>query len=104
MPAKADSRFMGLPVLRVLAPDGVVRQVIALRLRRPPVTGDEAPYQVKDGEPIDLLAQRFYGEGGLWWRILDANPLVYPLDISSDQTLKVPARGPATRATRARSF
>ncbi|HJQ24879.1 MAG TPA: hypothetical protein VKA60_13255 [Blastocatellia bacterium] len=104
MPAKADSRFMGLPILRVHAPDGVVRQVIALRLQRPPVSGDVTTYQVKDGEPIDLLAQRFYGDDGLWWRILDANPLVYPLDIGKDRVLKMPARGPATRVTRARSF
>src|SRR3989442_8353222 len=35
MPVKPDSRFADLPVLATVAPDGSVRNVIALRLRRP---------------------------------------------------------------------
>ena len=106
MPVKPDSRFSQLPVLRVLAPDATVRQVIALRLARPQVGGEVSRYQVKQGEEIDLLARRFYGHEGLWWRILDANPLVYPLDIQSGDVLTVsaPGPGPATRVTRARRF
>jgi hypothetical protein len=104
MPVKPNSRFASLPVLRVLGPDATLRQVIALRLARPPLVGDEKRYRVKDGEEVDLLAQRFFGDDGLWWRLLDANPLVYPLDIEAGDELSVPGRGPATRVTRARSF
>jgi nucleoid-associated protein YgaU len=83
-----------------------VRQVVALRLERPPISAEVARHQVKQGEEIDLLAQRFYGDEGLWWRILDANPLIYPLDIQPGDVLRVPTPGPgpATRVTRARRF
>src|SRR5262245_5816829 len=106
MPVKPDSRFSHLPALRVLAPDASMRQVIALRLARPGVGGEASLHQVKEGEALDLLARRFYGHEGLWWRILDANPLVYPLDIQPGDVLNVPTPGPgpATRVTRARRF
>lgn len=113
MPVKPDSRFASLPVLQVVAPDGSIRQVVALRLDLPPITGDVKQYRVMRGEGVDLLAQRFYGDERLWWRILDANPVVYPLDIQSGDTLpdiqpgdtlNVPTPGPSTRITRARGF
>jgi len=103
MPVKPDSRFAQLPVIQVTAPDGSTRQVIALRLASPPV-GATTVYRLTQGEAIDLLARRFYGDEGLWWRILDANPVLYPLDLQGGDVLNVPAPGPATRVTRTRSF
>ncbi len=104
MPVKPESRFADLPVHQVQAPDGTTRQVIALRLQRPILESDRAQHRVTQGETVDLLAQRFYGSDTLWWRILDANPVVYPLDVAPGDDLEVPASGPATRVTRARRF
>jgi nucleoid-associated protein YgaU len=104
MPVKPDSRFAHLPALQVTAPDGTPRQVIALRLARPPVSVTLTPHRVIQGESIDLLARRFYGDEKLWWRILAANPVVYPLDIQAGDLLSLPAPAPATRTTRARRF
>jgi len=104
MPVKPDSRFANLSVRQVTAPDGTTRQVISLRLVRPAAGERLARHRVKQGETIDLLAQHFYGDEGLWWRILDANPLIYPLDIAPGDLLDIPAAGPATRITRSRSF
>jgi nucleoid-associated protein YgaU len=104
MPVKPDSRFANLPVLQVLTPDGTTRRVIALGLERLSVDGDVTRYCVTQGEAIDLLARRFYGDERLWWRILDANPVVYPLDIEAGDVLNIPAPGPATRVTRTRKF
>lgn len=104
MPVKPSSRFADLPVLRVVAPDGGVRQVVGLRFERPAASSTVARYTVRHGEELDLLARRFYGSEQLWWRILDANPVVYPLDIEPGDVLDVPDAASATRATRARSF
>jgi phage tail protein X len=103
MPPPPGSRFAELPILTVTAPDGSRRRVVALQLARPQVEA-VSRYRVIQGEDLDLLARRFYGSEDLWWRILDANPLVYPLDVRAGDVLNLPAPGPATRASRARSF
>jgi hypothetical protein len=104
VPVKPDSRFADLPVLSVRAPDGSDRQVIALRLARAGAPLLPTRHRVTQDEPLDLLARRVFGDEGLWWRILDANPLVYPLDLTPGHLLSLPGPGPATRVTRARSF
>ncbi|MGW4229491.1 LysM peptidoglycan-binding domain-containing protein [Streptomyces sp. NPDC004980] len=103
MPPGTGSRFTGLPTLTVTAPDGSVRRVVALRLTRPS-TGKAGEHRVLQGEGLDLLARRFYGTEALWWRIMDANPLVHPLDVLPGDVLNLPDPEPATRATRARDF
>jgi hypothetical protein len=103
MPVSPDSRFAGLPVLEVTAPDGSTRRVVGLRLRRP-AAEDGTTTVVTADEPLDLLALRRYGSEGLWWRILDANPARHPLDWRPGDILRLPAAGAATRATRGRSF
>ena len=104
MPVTPDSRFAGLPILEVLAPDGTTRHVVALRIGRLPAPQSRAPVRVRQGDEIDLLAQRYLGNERLWCRILDVNPLVYPLDIAPGDPLNLPAVGPATAVIRSRSF
>ena len=104
MPVTPDSRFAALALHSVLAPDGSERQVIALRLERERAALLPARHRVTRDEPLDLLARRLLGDEGLWWRILDATPVVYPLDLEPGDLLSLPAPGPATRVTRARSF
>ena len=31
-------------------------------------------HTVREGDRLDLLAQHYYNDDRLWWRILDANP------------------------------
>ena len=38
-----------------------------------PATG-VIEYQVKTGDRLDHLAQHYYNDNRLWWRIVDANP------------------------------
>jgi hypothetical protein len=104
VPVSPDSRFAGLPVLDVAAPDGGRRHVVALRLKRPPAGPATARHRLLEGEGIDLIAQRAYGAEDLWWRVLDGNDLVHPFDLRPGQVLALPAPGPASRTTRARSF
>jgi hypothetical protein len=104
MPVRPDSRFARLPVHRVLAPDGSTREVIGLRLERAGVGRVATRHLVMQGEAVDLIARDYLGSEGLWWRLLDANPLRYPLDLEPGDVLAVPPALEATRVTRARSF
>jgi nucleoid-associated protein YgaU len=103
MPVPQGSRFAGLPVFEVAAPDGGRRHVLGLRLRATDKASGET-HQVRQGESIDLIARRRLGDEQLWWRVLDANPLRYPLDLAPGEQLRLPDPGQATRANRARSF
>lgn len=103
MPVPQGSRFAGLPLLEVTAPDGTRRHVIGLRLTATGAAGEQT-HRVRQGEAVDLIARRRLGDEQLWWRLLDVNPLRYPLDLTPGEQLSLPEPGPATRANRARSF
>ena len=78
---------------------------MSLRLRRPPLEV-AGRHRVQQGQAADLLARRLLGDERLWWRLIDVNSLIYPLDIDLEpgRIIGVPAAGPAGRVTRARSF
>lgn len=104
MPVKPDSRFATQPILRAVDPDGHPTDVIGLRIRRPELSEQIRHHRVTEGDSIDLLAKEYYGDEQLWWRILDANPLMHPWDLRAGDLLTIPAPGPSTQVNRARTF
>lgn len=104
MPVDPTSRFSGLPLLQVQGPDGTPRHVVSLRIPRPDLGPPIGRHVVHEGEGVDLLARRLLGDEGLWWRLLDANPVIHPFDIAAGQILEIPGPGAATAVTRARTF
>lgn len=104
MPVDPTSRFADLPLFDVPAPDGTRRRVVGLRLPRPRPSTSIGRHVLHEGEGLDLLAREFYGDEALWWRLLDANPLVHPFDLKAGDVLEVASAGDATQATRARTF
>jgi hypothetical protein len=90
-------------VLSVVTPDGTQRHVVALRLLLPRFDRVDR-YQVREAEGVDLIAARLYGDEGLWWGLLDGNPVRFPLDISAGDVLDLTSPAQATVATRARTF
>lgn len=104
MPVKPDSRFANLPVIAVTTPDGSQRNVIELRLQGQVLSAPTTAYRVRDGDSPDFIARKFLGDEHLWWRILDVNPEVYPLDIKAGDALELPKQGSATTISRARRF
>lgn len=57
----------------------------------PRVTSGFFYYEWADGDRLDYVAAKVYGNGQLWWKILDANPeLVDPLSIKPGEVLRVP--------------
>jgi len=103
MPVRSDSRFADLTVLQSTAPDGSQRHVVALRLRRPSLAV-RTHHRVQEGEEVDLIARRLLGSERLWWRLLDVNDVVHPMDLEPGAVVNVPATGPSAQVTRARTF
>lgn len=48
-------------------------------------------YTVIQGDTIDGIAYRFYGNANLYWAILDANHLLSELDIKVGDSLMIPS-------------
>jgi len=96
MPLSRTSRYFGLETLEV---DGV--RTIEQRLAGPPAEfPDSIRHTVVGGETLDGLAKLYYGREDLWWRIADANPGRFPLDLEPGETLVVPPLRVATRTPR----
>jgi hypothetical protein len=59
-----------------------------------PVVFERAPYaryQVIQGETYQLLADRMWGDAGMWWRIADANPQIFfPDDLKPGDIIRLP--------------
>jgi nucleoid-associated protein YgaU len=104
MPVDPTSRFADLPLLDVSASDGTRRHVIGLRIPRTDLGTPIGRHVLREGEDLDLLARDLLGDEALWWRVLDANPLVHPFDLKPGDVLEIPGPGGATQVTRARSF
>lgn len=52
-----------------------------------PATG-VVEYEVKQGDRLDHLAQNYYNNDRMWWRILDANPHIsYGADLMLDSNM-----------------
>lgn len=89
------SRYQKVPVYKNLIENGpnAGRLLPTLRRRLNPdvSTRGSSVYQFKQGDRLDLLAHKFYGDSQLWWAILDANPLyMTPWDVPAGVLLVIP--------------
>jgi nucleoid-associated protein YgaU len=76
-----SSRYYGLPVLELPAPDGSVIRYVGRRfIPRTDSFPTLVVHRVQQGDRIDLLAARYLGDPLLYWRIADANLAVQPDD------------------------
>lgn len=77
------SRYAATPVTTVTEPDGTERRYLTRRFIGP---ADSAPvlahHLVVAGDRLDLLAQQYYGDPLLAWRIADANRAMDPADLT----------------------
>jgi hypothetical protein len=105
MPLTVNSRYAGLPVFDALDTKGVSHPTVAIR---PPVqlAAGTAVYEhlVTGVETIEYLAWRYYGDSRMWWKIADANDLMFPLDVATGTTLNIPGARDVGTIVRTRSF
>jgi nucleoid-associated protein YgaU len=98
------SRYRGQTPYSAVGRDGLVRATLSARPLPPPADGTPYLHTVIAGDTIESLAQRFLGASELWWRIADANPVMFPADLEPGSVLAIPT-GPAPGlVVRTRSF
>jgi|GEM_PF-418160 len=66
------SRYRGLP--DVVVPDARGRAVESKSLRLLPDADGALLHTVEEGDRLDHLAHRYFGQPRSWWHIVDANP------------------------------
>lgn len=77
-----DSRYADRPIDTHVTADG--REIRFVRKRMVPDPNRFrvlAEVVVNDGDRLDLICARTYGNSGAWWRIADANEALDPGDL-----------------------
>lgn len=74
---------------------GVIDGVESWEMFEPPAIleqADDTTYTVTDGDRIDLIANKFYGNPRLWWIVAVANDLDdLPTDLYGGRLLRIPS-------------
>lgn len=105
MPISNTSRYFGLVVYEAVDAQQVSRPTLPIRPFTPPPAGTTFFQHVVTGvENIEYLAWRYYGASDSWWRIAEANGLMFPFDLVPGMTVNIPAAGDVGRIVRSRRF
>lgn len=85
-PYPSSSRYHDAEIGVHVMPDGTEVRYAKRRLlpHLDAEDDDVAVHTVSAGERPDLLAQRYYGDPGQWWRIADANPVFDPAELTEE--------------------
>jgi nucleoid-associated protein YgaU len=89
------SRYAKLGTEILTVNGGQVNYVMRRFLPRPDSISSVQQVKVVVGDRMDLIGTRALGDPEQFWRICDANPIMYPLEASSrpGTILRVPAPG-----------
>ena len=63
-------------------------QISAIQTKQVTITGDK--YTIQDGDGIWTIAERAYGDGSMWQKIVQANNLKEPYNLEVGKTLSIP--------------
>lgn len=104
MPVSINSRYRGLPVVEAPDPTGKAHPAVGIRPSPPPPEGRLFKHRLTAGESLEYLAWRYYGASELWWRIADANPTLFPFDLTPGAAVVIPSLAEIGRRERDRRF
>ena len=103
MPVTSRSRYFNHPVHRVRDASGEEHEAISIRPAPPGPSSGATQHLVSGLESIEYLAWRYFGSSDNWWRIADANPLRFPLDLFPGAKVSIPATADVGRIQRTRT-
>ncbi|SPE40624.1 conserved hypothetical protein [Candidatus Sulfopaludibacter sp. SbA3] len=79
----ANSRYLGLDTATLTNADGTTVPYIKRRfLPQPGQLAQVQTYTVVQGDRLDVIAGRYFGDADLFWRICDANGAMRPSDLT----------------------
>ncbi len=80
----ANSRYLGLDTSTYTTADGVSVSYVKRRfLPQPEKLAQVQTYTVVQGDRLDVIAGRYFGDAELFWRICDANGAMRPSDLTA---------------------
>lgn len=80
-----SSRYVNQKIVSAKARDG--REVEAVTLRRLASPPGPLSYEVRGHDTLDMMADRQYGDGTMFWHIADANT-----ELQANALVRVPGR------------
>lgn len=105
MPVLLNSRYYGLSTYEATDAKGETHPTVAIRLHSPPgPDAGIAQHRLVGAETLEYLAWRQYGSSAAWWRIADAGPPVFPLDVQPGDVVNLPSAIHVGRVERPRRF
>lgn len=105
MPVAIRSRYAATAIRQAPDHDGVARAMLPARLyaAAPPAAG-RSRHMLTGTETLETLSWRYGGNSDGWWRVADANRLVFPLDWRPGDVVDIIGSGDAGRIVRDRRF
>lgn len=87
------SRYEGVPTAQLQTADG--RTIRYKRMRFIPEVEGTTPYGVEPEDRPDLVAYKVAGDPELFWRLCDANRVMWPPDLTAEpgRIIRIPAPG-----------
>ena len=85
-PFPANSRYANVATVAMMAADG--RTITYLRRRfvpQPASLASTGEYTVAQGDRLDNLANQFFGDPELFWRICDGNGAIRPEELTEEE-------------------
>jgi hypothetical protein len=105
MPISITSRYYKLLVYDATSAAGTSHPTVAIRSSTPPAPGTTVYRHTVSGvETMEYLAWRYYGDSKMWWRIAEANPPRFPLDLPTATPLNIPRANDLGTVVRDRRF
>jgi hypothetical protein len=103
MPVASTSRYAGLPVFDAPDSRGTLHPSIAIRpLPTPPVAAYQRTVAALD--TLETLSWTCFHSSTTWWRIADANALVYPFEWRPGDVVVLPSSIANGNVVRTRKF